>query len=123
MANEPVEFSADGKPPISGQRTDAQGKFETEVGLEACGGTLKIAGRELSLRFSHLNPIRDTPDQGISGIQARLRNLGYYSGPITDELDKATRVALSIFQHDAGLEVGGKPNAATLDKLAEAYGC
>jgi hypothetical protein len=123
VANEPVEFAPEGKPAVQARRTDAQGEFEIAVEPDARGATLKIGGYKLPLRFSHLNPIRETPDEGISGIQARLANLGYYTGPSADQLDRATRIALSLFQYDAGLERDGKPNAATLDKLMEAYGC
>ncbi len=123
VANEPLEFTPESQAAVQGLRTDAKGTFEIGVEPEARGATLKIGKYELPLRFSDLNPIRETPDEGISGIQARLGNLGYYDGPLTDQLDRPTRIALSLFQHDAGLEMDGKPTAATLQKLLEAYGC
>jgi hypothetical protein len=48
------------------------------------------------LAVGHLDPVEE-----ISGVQARLGNLGYYSGPITGTLDDATRRAISAFRLDA----------------------
>jgi N-acetylmuramoyl-L-alanine amidase len=48
------------------------------------------------LAVGHLDPVEE-----ISGVQARLGNLGYYSGPITGSLDDATRRAISAFRLDA----------------------
>ena len=48
------------------------------------------------LAVGHLDPVEE-----ISGVQARLGNLGYYSGPITGTLDDATRRAVSAFRLDA----------------------
>jgi N-acetylmuramoyl-L-alanine amidase len=48
------------------------------------------------LAVGHLDPVGE-----ISGVQARLGNLGYYSGPITGTLDDATRRAISAFRLDA----------------------
>jgi hypothetical protein len=44
------------------------------------------------LAVGHLDPSDE-----ISGIQARLANLGYYAGPISGELDETTRRAISDF--------------------------
>jgi hypothetical protein len=41
----------------------------------------------------HLDP----PDT-VSGIQARLSGLGFYSGPISGKIDEATRTAISTFR-------------------------
>jgi hypothetical protein len=48
------------------------------------------------LAVGHLDPVEE-----VSGVQARLGNLGYYSGPITGTLDDATRRAISAFRLDA----------------------
>ena len=45
------------------------------------------------LAIGHLDPSDE-----ISGIQARLANLGYYSGPINGELDETTRRGISEFR-------------------------
>jgi hypothetical protein len=122
VANEPVRVDIDGMRSVS-MSTDGKGVFELPVETACAGAKVMLKGRELRLEFSHLNPIKDTPDGGVSGIQARLRNLGYYGGAISDEFDKPTRLALAIFQHDAGLEMDGEPNPPTIQKLIEAFGC
>jgi N-acetylmuramoyl-L-alanine amidase len=122
VRNQPVTLEIKERP-ADRKHTDAAGRVEFSILPGDSDGELTIGKRRLQIHFSHLNPIRDTPDQGISGIQARLFNLGYYNGPITDELDRATRVALAIFQHDLNIEMTGKPDSGTIDKLIEAYGC
>jgi hypothetical protein len=122
VANEPVQVDIDGMRPAN-TSTDGKGIFEVPVENACVGAKVTIKGRELRLEFSHLNPVKDTPDDGVSGIQARLRNLGYYSGPISDEFNNPTRLALAIFQHDAGLDMDGEPNPTTIQKLIEVFGC
>lgn len=63
--------------------------------------------------IGHLNPSEFT-----SGIQARLKNLGYYAGEITGQMDEETGNALSHFQADAGLPVTGELDEATKQALA-----
>jgi N-acetylmuramoyl-L-alanine amidase len=69
---------------------------------------------EFALR--HLNPV-DHP----TGLKARLKNLGCYSGEITQEEDEKTRDAIRKFQLMAGLEPTGEPTQETLDKLVEIH--
>ncbi len=102
--------------------TDGEGKLEHEVSVEEATATLRIAGRVLTLNLGHLNPM-DAPDEGISGVQARLANLGYHVGPADGTVGKRTRAALAVFQHDMGLEITGKIDDATRKKLEEAHGC
>ena len=123
VANQEAVLEIDGREPIGGEKTDTDGKIEFPVQASDTGGRLTIAGRAYVLDFNHLNPVDDTPDEGLSGIQGRLLNLGYYNGSITDTLDRPTRVALLLFQHDHNLEMTGKPDAQTVNKLVEQYGC
>jgi hypothetical protein len=46
-----------------------------------------------TLEVGHLDP-----DESTSGIQARLANLGYYTGPIDGEMNDATREAVVGFR-------------------------
>lgn len=70
------------------------------------------------LKLGHLDPL-DT----ISGLQARLANLGFDPGPIDNILGPRTRAALSIFQRSADLPVTGEPDNNTRDRLHETHGC
>jgi N-acetylmuramoyl-L-alanine amidase len=123
LANEALTFTVQGKPPVRNKRTDSDGRVEFAVSPDDSGAVINIAERERLLEFSYLNPVRDTPDEGVSGIQARLYNLGYFNGQITGTLDRATAVALAVFQFDHELEMTGDPDDGTLAKLEEAHGC
>jgi peptidoglycan hydrolase-like protein with peptidoglycan-binding domain len=65
----------------------------------------------------------ESTDGGISGVQARLNNLGYGAGPCDGVLGQRTRAALRLFQEDQEIDVTGEPDRATLDELEQAYGC
>jgi peptidoglycan hydrolase-like protein with peptidoglycan-binding domain len=84
---------------------------------------LTLRDRTLHLRLGYLNPARDTPQGNVSGIQARLKNLGYHIPRLDGVLDTTTRAALAMFQADEGLEFTGEPDATTLNKLEERHGC
>jgi putative peptidoglycan binding protein len=57
------------------------------------------------------------PDQVIYNVQAALRDLGYYSGPLTGSMSGATRNAITAFQEDNGLDVTGAIDAPTVEAL------
>jgi N-acetylmuramoyl-L-alanine amidase len=102
--------------------TDGSGALEVSIPPGLKQATLKVRGRAFPLGLGHLNPLRNAPDRGSSGLKARLRNLGYYGGPIEGELDAGARIAIAIFQRDHGLTVDGKPNDETLDAVEKEHG-
>ncbi len=69
------------------------------------------------LQLGGLNPITE-----VSGIKARLANLGLYKGPIDENLDAATTKGISAFQRTKGLPVTGAVDAATQQKLQDVHG-
>ncbi|MBN1207998.1 MAG: peptidoglycan-binding protein [Myxococcaceae bacterium] len=123
LANEPYVLEVDGEPPTEGKQTDGDGKLKERVPLARAGATLTIRGRTMRLRFGALNPLRDCPKDDVSGLQGRLRNLGYNPGPADGILGPQTRAALAVFQVDEGLDMTGEPDEQTLGKLEERYGC
>lgn len=124
LANEPYVLEVDGEEPIEGKQTDGSGLLKERVPLSRAGANLTIRERTLRLRFGGLNPLKDSPKKDdITGIQGRLRNLGYNPGPVDGRLGRQTRAALAVFQADEGLEVTSDPDAATLSKLEERHGC
>jgi len=69
------------------------------------------------LQLGHLDP-HDSP----SGIQQRLRALGFYFGAVDEEIGPQTQAAIRRFQTKQGLEVSGEADDATTDALRDAYG-
>jgi N-acetylmuramoyl-L-alanine amidase len=104
-------------------KTDGDGKLEEKVPLDVGAAQLVIANTTIQLSIGHLNPIDETPDEGISGIQARLHNLGYDPGPADGRLSARTHAALAAFQHEHGLDPTGAPDEASWKKLLERHGC
>ncbi len=71
----------------------------------------------MTLQLGHLNPI-----SVVSGLKARLANLGFYKGPIDDNLDDKTKAALSAFQAKQGIPVTGAADDATQQQLQGLHG-
>lgn len=85
---------------------------------------------EYSLRIGWLDPL-----DYLSGVQARLRNLGYFFDvhkwfpfessrkPYSeDEADELTKNAIAVFQIENGIEPTGNYNEETKSKLREVHG-
>jgi N-acetylmuramoyl-L-alanine amidase len=105
-------------------KTDADGILEQAISIDAETGTLSIAGHEWALRIGHLNPPDETEDDGISGIQARLRNLGHYLGPVDGVASPELETAIRAFQRDnPPLACDGIPGADTRAALVDEHGC
>lgn len=103
--------------------TDSTGRLEHAIAATAKRGTLCAQGLQWELAIGSLNPIEDTPDEGISGIQARLKNLGFYLGEVTGQLNVDTRVAVENFQRKhPPLKVDGICGPKTSARLAEVHG-
>ena len=94
-------------------RTARQGKLTIWFGVAPEG-----PNAQFPLEIASLDPV-----QYLSGVQARLNNLGYDAGPV-DGLDgPRTKSGVMAFQEDNGLAVDGIAGAKTQDKLKEVYGC
>lgn len=62
------------------------------------------------------------PAAWLTGVQARLKYLSFYNGPIHDKFDTPTRDAVLSFQSRHGLKVDGIPGPKTQARLAEVVG-
>jgi N-acetylmuramoyl-L-alanine amidase len=102
--------------------TDGEGMLEEEVPLDAETAQLEVGDLRWELRIADLNPLDDAPDQGASGVQARLKNLGFDPGPIDGAMGPRTRGAIRAFEAANGLPITGKAEGATLAKLRELHG-
>jgi len=118
LVNEDYELS------ISGQKlkgtTDSTGLMQETIPPDACSASLILGKekREILLDVGHLDPLNS-----ISGMQARLNNLGYDCGAVDGIVGPITRSALKSFQETYQLNITGEADSATLDKLKGEYGC
>lgn len=93
--------------------TDADGWLEIPIMPDATSAVVKFAnGEKYSLDLGRLNPVTEP-----TGVQQRLRNLGWAHLEITGTLDEPTRAALASFQRLNQLEPTGLPDQATRDRL------
>lgn len=81
----------------------------------------------ISLRIGHLDPVEhdDSKEPIVSGIQARLNNLGFASDGIDGQLGEPTRSALRRFQEGVlrRQDPDGAPDAETRSTLSRMHGC
>ena len=123
LAAEPYELSIDGAV-VSTEATDAGGEINEEISVSAKTGSLTTKVFSWPLEIGALNPMKQTLDNGVSGAQARLKNLGYDPGPVDGILGPRTSGAISRFQRDTkGLSVTGKLDAATIAAITAEHGC
>ncbi|MBM3786570.1 MAG: hypothetical protein FJW30_19605 [Acidobacteria bacterium] len=102
----------------------SDGLIEQEIAADAAEAQLTVfmtedttrGGIVWTLQLGHLNPLED-----LTGVQARLQNLGYDPGEIDGVLSEETRAALRGFQHKHSLEVTGEADSATLNKLKQLH--
>jgi hypothetical protein len=115
-------------------KTDANGELTESIPPNARTGKLSfpalgsvdktgkpIPGRPkktvMKLQLGDLDPISE-----VSGLKARLANLGCYRGPIDGNLDDDTKQAISAFQRKKGLPVTGVADDATKALLQKIHG-
>jgi N-acetylmuramoyl-L-alanine amidase len=63
------------------------------------------------------------PETTITGVQARLNNLGYNTGPVDGIKGRRTTEAIKEFQTKYSLTVDGIVGSVTRAKLVEVHGC
>jgi len=103
--------------------TSANGEVNVSVPNHAQNATLTIwlsdAPKDTlvyNLRLGHLDPATE-----ISGVQARLNNLGYSAGKNDGILGPKTKAAIRAFRRDHGLTAGGEVDSAFVDKLKDEH--
>jgi hypothetical protein len=97
--------------------TDSDGWIDIPIPCDARHGRLRVGpdNFEVELNIGHLDP-----EDNISGLQARLTNLGYVCCP-TGTMDDDTRAALLMFQAERQLEPTGEFDDATLRMIKEIH--
>lgn len=101
-------------------RTDGEGWLEERIPTTAKSGRLVVerVPKEFALEIGSLDPIEE-----VSGVQGRLRNLGFDPGPIDNIFGPLTSRALADFQQARGLEPTGARDEDTINELRDEYGC
>jgi hypothetical protein len=114
----PYQLLVDGE--IFEGTTDNDGWIEVAIRPDARDGRLTVGDDPLhqqvfSLELGGMDPITEP-----TGIQKRLRNLGF-DCELSGELDEETRAVIAMFQESEDLEETGEPDGATLDRLQQRY--
>jgi hypothetical protein len=115
-------LSIDGveREPRKQKKTDGKGMVIATVSAAAQAATVTVGklGTVFQVKLGHLDPITEP-----TGVKARLRQLGYFPGPVEDgKADELFHVGVWLFQNNKGLVPTGVVNDATLDELKNAYG-
>ena len=106
--------------------TDGDGLLEEEISADASEGELTVTLDEERGNVEFVWPIMIgnlDPVEEISGVQARLNNLGYNCGEVNGELNSRTQEALSNFQRQHDLTVSGETDDETREALQQEHGC
>jgi N-acetylmuramoyl-L-alanine amidase len=105
--------------------TDSQGLISEEIDAASQIGELTVWWAEApalhckwNLQIGHLDPV-----EHVKGVQGRLNNLGYNSGPVDGIVGPITTGAVRRFQEKWGLDVDGIAGPITKAKLKEVHGC
>lgn len=97
--------------------TDADGWIRERVPVDLTAAVIHVGGRQFSLRIGSLDPASRP-----TGVQSRLRNLGYRPGPADGKFGPHTARALAKFQQDHGLPMTGVCDADTRALLISEHG-
>ena len=118
LENEPYVLRIDGKEKSG--TLDAQGRLSESILPNAKTAEIRLGDSKEWIRL-HLGTV--DPISEVSGVQGRLRNLGFSPGPIDGIFGPKTRAAIQRFQEAYQLKPTGSPDAGFRDKLVEVYGC
>lgn len=98
--------------------TGANGEVEHPMPPDAKNARLVVGEEqeEYVLDLGHMNPVNE-----ISGIQARLNNLGFDCGVVDGILRPKTEAALRKFQEEYNLTESGTVDEETCNKLLDVH--
>lgn len=121
-AGAPYELTIEGKAATG--RVPPDGVIEHPAPVKSRSGSLVIqepaddpeAWLRWELKIGWMDPLAE-----LSGVQARLENLGFPCGGVTSEAGPETEAAIRAFQERVGLEPTGTADDALRDALAAYY--
>lgn len=117
IANEKYRIEIEGQ--VIEGTTDSNGALKEVIPPTAEQARLVLVKeqKEVMLDVGHLDPLMT-----VSGVQARLNNLGYDCGKVDGIQGPLTASALSSFQETYKLKITGKADSQTTNKLKDLYG-
>lgn len=96
--------------------TNGQGELKHSIPPNAQRGRVILGSGDdteaIEVRLGHLDP-----KEAVSGVQARLTNLGFDCGPVDGIIGPRTRRAIKKFQRHAQLQQTGELDDQTLQEL------
>jgi Putative peptidoglycan binding domain len=122
FTNKKYHLSIDGV--LTKGQTDGDGMIVQKISPAATKGDLLVwiyddpgaPGVPFPLDLGHLDPVTE-----ISGVQARLNNLGFDCGSVDGIFGPDTEDALRAFQSQMGLPITGQSDSATQSKLTQLH--
>lgn len=103
-------------------KTDGAGLLRVTIPPDLDEAELVLDGISMKLAIGHLNPMDHCADNGVSGVQGRLANLGYYAGAIDGIAGPATQAAVRAFRKANGLAESENIDQALLSALKSKHG-
>ncbi|MEO6002392.1 MAG: peptidoglycan-binding protein [Opitutus sp.] len=97
--------------------TDGYGKLQQKIPAYVTEAKLVTAEDNYLFKLGQLNPVDE-----ISGVQQRLRNMGYYGAAADGQMSDGIHSALKAFQEKHGLTANGELNDHTRAMLVEVHG-
>jgi hypothetical protein len=117
--NQPYTLVVDGRETTG--ITDANGNLSQPIEPNARRAVLHVGTEPDVDRYEFTLGAID-PIDALSGVQGRLKNLGFDCGPIDGVWGPRSEAALRQYQIKRGLESTGRPDDPTRQKLKEDYG-
>jgi hypothetical protein len=118
LANKDYMLILDGK--MTRGTLDGDGTFEEWIPPNAREGVVEVGEKgalaKVVLNLGSLNPIED-----LTGVKMRLKNLGYYAGPVDGEESEELKGAAVRFREANGLEPADEIDDAFKNKLKEVH--
>ncbi|MHC4470024.1 MAG: peptidoglycan-binding protein [Planctomycetota bacterium] len=116
-ANEPYALEVEGV--FSEGQTGGDGVVAAWIPPDAKKGSIVFheAGDEYELILGGLDPVSE-----ISGVQARLKNLDFYEGPVNGTMNDQLEQAIRDFQQASDLASTGELDNDTREGIVKAHG-
>ena len=119
LANKPYKLDLDGNQTRGD--LDGDGKLDIYIPPNARQGRIEVgpngALATMDLNLGHLDPVSE-----LSGVQARLKNLGFYHGALDGQASEQTDAAVLAFRNANGLEAKAEVNDELRDRLKQVHG-